>query len=170
MLVIAMVGMIYVWYAYLMSPLEKNIKKKTDELGRIKSEIQNLKAQSAELPRIKQHVEYLKTEVAELEEYLPREKELPALLKAITKTAGNYQVRVMSISPAGSSPKQNYTEHLFGMTVQGSYHSVAKFLAEIGQTGRIISAKNLAFSPLVGGSKDITVSVSFQLVAYTYKG
>ncbi len=172
-LIIALVGLIYVWNSYLIGPLNDNLKKKSKEITDIRVEIENLKRQSFELPKIKKQIEYLKAEVSDLERYLPKERELPGLLRAITRTAGNFQVRILNISPDGTSQKQNYTEHIFSITAQGNYHTIAKFLSEIGQAGRIISARNLSFSPMSAtpaGPSDVTISVNFQLVAYTYKG
>ncbi len=175
-LIIIIIGLVYVMQSYVVGPMSSNIKSKSEELARVKQEIQTLKIQSLELPRIKKQLEYLQSEVAELEKFLPREKELPGLLKAITRTASNYQVKIINISPAGSSEKQKYTEHIFNISAQSTYHSLARFIAEISQSGRIISARDINFSPIMsappapGSRMSNTISVNFQLVAYTYKG
>jgi len=175
-IIIVIIGLIYVMQSYLVGPLSKSIKEKSDELSRVNAEIQTLKIQSLELPRIRKQLEYLQSEVADLEKFLPREKELPSLLKAITRTASNYQVKILNISPAGTSEKDKYTEHIFNISAQSTYHSLAMFLAEISQGGRIISSRDLNFSPLMsappapGARPSNTISVNFQLVAYTYKG
>jgi Tfp pilus assembly protein PilO len=53
----------------------------------------------------------------------------------------------------------------------GTYHAFAQFLAEIGQESRILSVKNVTYnySPPSKDS-DATVSISFVLMAYTFKG
>ncbi|PKN02341.1 MAG: hypothetical protein CVU77_00635 [Elusimicrobia bacterium HGW-Elusimicrobia-1] len=172
----AAVGIIYVLQSYLIAPMNKNIKKETEQLEKLNKEIQNLKMQSFEMPRIKRRLEYLKLEVEDLEKYLPKERELPVLLRSINRIAANFQVKVTNISAVSASDKQKYTEHVFNITAKGGYHSVAKFINEISQSGRIISARNLGFTPLLSGPPgsgariNDTVNVTFQLVAYTYKG
>ncbi|MDI6756807.1 MAG: type 4a pilus biogenesis protein PilO [Endomicrobiia bacterium] len=173
---IAIVGVIYVLQSYVIAPMNSNIKKEAGQLDQLTAEIRTLKAQSFELPRIKKSLEYLKLEVEELEKYLPKERELPGLLRSISRIASNFQVKVVNISAASASEQQKYTEHVFNISAQGNYHSIARFLNEISQSGRIISARNLVFSsilsapPSTGERVGNTVNVTFQLVAYTYKG
>jgi Tfp pilus assembly protein PilO len=67
--------------------------------------------------------------------------------------------------------QSSYNEVPFQITLSGTYHSLAHFLADLGQESRIISEKNINFTPESSGKDySTTINAGFVLIAYTFKG
>jgi type IV pilus assembly protein PilO len=113
----------------------------------------------------------LQTQVSDLEKLLPKEKQIPQLLRAITKSAQQYQLKITQITPQPIVAKANYSELPFQLSVQGNFHTLALFLTDLGQGSRLMSARNVVFSqPQQAKDASVSLSATFTLVAYTFKG
>jgi type IV pilus assembly protein PilO len=169
-LVIVAFGLGYVYFKYLLSPLQQ---KQTDALAQLQkqeSKLTEMKRRALELPKLQAEMQMLQDEVAGLEKLLPKDKEVSELLRTVTKTAHNYHLSIMSITPQPLISQSNYNEIPFQMTVLGNYHAIANFLAEIGQDSRILSSRNINFTSMPATKDNLaTVSANFVLVAYTFK-
>ncbi|MHB9155784.1 MAG: type IV pilus inner membrane component PilO [Endomicrobiales bacterium] len=171
MLAILIIGGVFAYYKYLMGPLKENYRASLDTLKQTETRLSEMKRRAIELPKLQAEMTLLEQEVASLEQLLPKDKEIPGLLRTITKTAHRHQLRITNITPSGVIPLNNYNEVPFQITMQGNYHSLAKFLTELGQESRILSARNILFG--AGSTTKETgtlININFTLVAYTFKG
>ena len=171
-IVIGLVVMGYIYFSYLIAPLNKNLKVTREKVEKTQKELNNLKIQSRNLPKIKQELADLQQEVAQLEKLLPTDKELPGLLRSITRVAQNYGVKINNISPQGVLDQPNYSEISYRISAQANYHSLANFLAELARGKRILSFRNINYSAYSESTKgvNLTINCDFILVTYVYKG
>jgi len=95
--------------------------------------LEEMKATALELPKLQAEMAVLELEVADLEKRLPKEKEIPELLRTITKTAQRYNLKISNFNPSKIVEQPNYSEVPFEMVVQGNYHSLAYFLTDLGR-------------------------------------
>ncbi len=162
---------VFVYFKLLMGPIQIKNNDALTKLQQVENRLNEMKRRAVELPKLQAEMKLLQMEVAELEKKLPREKELPGLLRTFTKTAQRYSLRISNFNPMPVVSQANYNEVPFQVTLQGTYHSLAFFLSELGQQPRVLNAKNIVFS-INPASKDnpSTVNVSFILVAFTFKG
>lgn len=170
-IVILIAGLTFGYINYLITPLNAKYKASLAKLQAVESKLADTKRKALELPKLQVGMKNLELEVADLEKLLPKEKEIPGLIRIVTKTAGKYQLKITNINPGAVIDKVNYNEIPFQMTIQGSYHSLAYFLNEIGQESRILSVRNIAYtaSPPTKENSS-TINVNCTLVAYTFKG
>jgi len=170
-LVMLIAGLSFGYYSYLLTPLNAKYKASLSKLQSVESKLADTKRKALELPKLQLGMQYLEMEVADLEKLLPKEKELPGLIRIVTKTASKYQLKITNITPGPIIAQPNYNEIPFQMTIQGSYHSLAYFLNEIGQESRILSVKNLVFTSVAPTKESSdTLNVNCTLIAYTFKG
>jgi type IV pilus assembly protein PilO len=171
-LAITFVALVFVYFSYLIAPLKQKYSQTTAQLTQTESKLSDMKQRALELPKLQADMALLEYEVEDLGKRLPKEKEIPALLKTMTKTAQKYHLKITNISPQPVAAQPNYNEVPFQITLSGSYHGFAHFLAELGQKSRILSEKNITFTSASSGSKDnsTTINANFILVAYTFKG
>jgi type IV pilus assembly protein PilO len=170
-LIVLIGGLSFVYINYLLSPLNAKYKEKLNKLQTVESKLADTKRKAMELPKLQISMKNLENEVADLEQLLPREKEVPGLIRIVTKTAQKYQLKISNITPGGSAAQANYNEIPFQMTITGTYHSLAYFLNEIGQEARILSVKNINFTGMTPNKENSsTISVTCVLVAYTFRG
>lgn len=170
-MVLFLVLIAYAGNRYLLGPQKQRYNEAWTKLDQTQKKLAEMKQRALELPRLQADMKILEQEVAELEKLLPREKEIPQLLRSMTKTAQQYQLKITQITPQAVVAQANYNELPFLISVQGTYHSLGFFLADMGQGGRLMSSRNLTIAPL-GSSKNGSASITatFVLVAYTFKG
>jgi len=164
----AMAGFVY--FKYLITPLDIKNREALSQLQQAESKLSEMKRRAMELPKLQAEMRILETEVTELEKSLPRNKEIPDIIRTITRTAQRYHLKIQSFSPAPMLSQPNFNEVPFQITLQGSYHSLAHFLAELGQQTRILNAKNINISSSGGKDNETTINATFTLVAYIFKG
>lgn len=170
-MILFLVLIAYAGNRYLLGPQKLKYNASWEKLDQTQKKLAEMKQRALELPRLQADMKLLELEVAELEKLLPREKEIPQLLRSMTKTAQQYQLKITQITPQAIVAQENYNELPFLISVQGTYHSLGFFFADMGQAGRLMSTRNLTIAPL-GTSKNgpASISATFVLVAYTFKG
>lgn len=171
LLILVSIASIYVFYNYLWHPLGIiGIKTKTAEkkITELKGKLQLARTNTQELERIKKEMESLTTELKEIEVLLPKKKEIPSLLRNLTRMAERYQVNITNLTPQLPSPKEYFVELPFSIQSFANYHSLSTFLTTLAQGERIINTTNLRLSAQ-SGSEEKTISATFNLITYTFK-
>jgi type IV pilus assembly protein PilO len=166
---IFIVIVLVVYFKYLINPINKKYAEADEQLSKVESKIVAMKQRARELPKLQREMKLLEAEVTELEKRLPKEKGIQQLLRLVTKDAQAYKINILTFTPNEAAEKANYTEIPFRISVRGSYHSLAQFFADLGQESRIISARNLTMTA-DSTTKNDTVTASFTIVAYMFKG
>jgi type IV pilus assembly protein PilO len=170
-LVLIFAGLIYVYSKYMIGPLNTKYKTTQQTLAQTEQKLSDMKRRALELPRLQAEMKYLEEEVQGLEKLLPRDKEIPQLIRMITKTAQRFNISVKNIAPAGMVSMSNYDEYPFQIALKGTYHSLARFLTELAQDERILNFRDLTFTGKPPSKEDPdTINVNFTLVAFTFKG
>jgi type IV pilus assembly protein PilO len=161
----------FFYYKFLIVPLNVKYSSALNDLKSAQSRLSDMKHRALELPKLQGEMKLLETEVADLEKRLPKDKEIPGLLRTITKTGQRHKLSIITITPSASTNASNYNEVPFLITAQGTYHNLASFFAEIGQDPRILSIKDVNYSAIAATKENTnTVNATFTLVAYTFKG
>jgi len=170
-LAITFVALIFVYFSYLIAPLKRRYAETTIRLANTESKLTDMRKRALELPKLQADMAFLEQEVEDLGNRLPKEKEIPSLLRTMTKTAQKYHLKITNITPQPMAAQPSYNEVPFQITLSGTYHSLAHFLAELGQESRILSEKNINFTPGSSGKENTTtINANFVLIAYTFKG
>jgi type IV pilus assembly protein PilO len=164
-------GVLFVYYHFLFTPLVQKYKDSYVKLEESQRKLTEMRLRALELPRLRVEMKELEQEVVELERRLPKDREIPDLLRTLTKIAQHYQLKVTNISPGAILTQANYNEVPFQITLQGTYHSLGGFLTELGQESRIFSERNMNLNAAVVTKENpSTVNATFTLIAYTFKG
>ena len=160
----------FMLYKYGYGPLELKLKKVKNELVTKQAKLTVARARANRLDQLKTDYELLKVKVAEAEKKLPREKEIPRLLREITDAGRKFKIDISNFRPRAEEHQEYYISHPFLMTLETNYHNLAYFLAEIGQYERIFHIKNLSVTPILENEEKLKgVSTNFQLYTYTFK-
>ncbi len=168
--IIFAVTFFYVYFKYMLAPKQDAIVKVEAELSTVLARVEELKMTASRLPALRRETEELDVQVAKVERRLPRTRNIEDIIRTVTELAKKSNVAFSSFAPGGESAQQYYTEVPFTLNVTGTMHSIAKFLAVMGQQERIFSAKNLSLSFSPNPQKGHTVSGSFTLYAFVYNG
>jgi len=161
----------FMFYKYAYGPLDLKLKKVKKELVAKRAKLEVARERANRLDQLKTDYELLKAKVEEAEKRLPREKEIPRVLREITDSGRKFKVDISDFHPRAEELKQYYISHPFRMTLETNYHNLAYFLAEIGQYQRIFHVRNLSLTPIVEKEEEKLKGVlaDFQLYTYTFK-
>ena len=116
--------------------LKSEYEKKSTELARARATV-------ADLPRFEAEYEQLHQRWSLAAELLPTDRQVAALLRKITLAAQQTGVRFVTFRPSGPKNEQYYTEMPLQITVNGGYHQIGSFLAELANLRRIITVSNV---------------------------
>jgi type IV pilus assembly protein PilO len=170
-LLIGFIVVVFLYYKFLIVPLDNKYADSIDNLKQAQGRLTDMKRRALELPKLQSEMKQLESEVSDLEKRLPKDKEIPGLLRTITKTGQRFQLRINTITPGAIVNAATYNEVPFQISAQGTYHNIANFFSEIGQDSRILSIKDVNYTALAPTKDNAnTVNIIFTLIAYTFKG
>ncbi|MFW6206175.1 MAG: type 4a pilus biogenesis protein PilO [Gemmatimonadota bacterium] len=116
--------------------------------------------------RLEERLTELERHIERLEALVPRSEEVSRLLATISERADQIGVEVARFTPGNADRGTHYNRRTFQMTVLGSYHDIASFLADIGSLDRIITPINLSVIPNDVRSDQQVLEASFSIETY----
>ncbi|HAH07978.1 MAG TPA: hypothetical protein DCM05_15880 [Elusimicrobia bacterium] len=158
-------GFAYIKYFWL--PTADKIEQTKAEIKTTEDKINKAKSQAVRLPKIQKEIETLNEQAIEAEKRLPKSRDLPAVITAVSVLARKYNVQLNAFQPGGQKAEQYFIENPYQINIRGNYHDVGRFLAAIALEQRIYNVRTVTYSPPDQQGK---ATVSFTLVAYQYKG
>jgi len=99
---------------------------------------------------------------------LPKEKEIPKLLKDISALGSNAGLEFISFKPLPDRPKDFYSEIPISIKVNGPYHNVGFFFDQISKLERIVSVTNVKMGSPKREGGEMLLSSNCQLVTYRF--
>ncbi len=114
--------------------------------------------------------EFQETEIKFIEttDMLPKEKEIPQLLKDISGLGQNAGLDFLSFSPGGEVPKDFYAEFPISIEVKGPYHNMGFFLDQVSKLNRIVTVSNISMSSPKREGNEMLLKSSCQLTTYRF--
>src|SRR5438093_7477025 len=140
--------------------LKAEYEQKSTELARARATV-------ADLPRFEAEYEQLPQRWSLAAELLPTDRQVAALLRKITLAAERTGVHFVTFRPSGPKNEQYYTEMPLQITVNGGYHQIGSFLAELANLRRIITVSNVKLKANGGNDPLLTTQVDFVASAYS---
>jgi type IV pilus assembly protein PilO len=140
--------------------LKVDYEKKSTELARARATV-------ADLPRFEAEYETLHQRWSLAAELLPTDRQVAALLRKITLAAEQTGVHFVTFRPGGPKNQQYYTEMPLQITVNGGYHQIGSFLAELANLRRIITVSDVKLKTNSGNDPLATTQVDFTASAYS---
>lgn len=164
------VGLPYVWWTYLMTPALDKIKVTRQENQKIEEQVETMKRTAARLGALERERDALLAEVGKAEKKLPKQRNLEEIIRIVTQESQKQKVFISSFAPAGEVPKNYFVEIPFTIAFTSTFHSLGRFLTAMGQQERIMAARNVTISYSANPAKGHTVSGTFNLLTYIFKG
>jgi type IV pilus assembly protein PilO len=135
---------------------------------------QRAKAQLARgsVADLRTEAEALQADLDLMRSLVPVGNEVPLLLEQVSNAARQVGLDIGSVQPMGVEQGSDFDAHRYQMRLQGTYHSVAEFLTNVGSLTRIMAPLNVSMALAQqaaaprSGAPVPTVSVSFELHTY----
>ncbi|MBW1705020.1 MAG: type 4a pilus biogenesis protein PilO [Deltaproteobacteria bacterium] len=148
---------------------------KTDEIRMVKDEISGLKVKvmkarrdAKRLPEVEAREIVVDAQFKQALRLLPNEKEVPSLLRNITKLGAASNLEFRLFIPKKESPEHFYYRLPVSIEVSGNYHDVATFFDKVGKMERIVNILNVSMKPQK--TRSTMLITKCEAVTYRFKG
>lgn len=161
-------GFGYSYINFFWLPTSKKIKETSDKIVEVEGRIEKATRQAARLPRLESDLRDLNEQAIEAEKRLPRHKSTPEVLVTVGALADKNRVKLLSFSPGPVAKRQFFDEVSYPVQINGTFHNIGRFLAELAMEERIFNVQNVNYMGATGAAGEMIVT--FTLLSYQYKG
>ncbi|MFN3550371.1 MAG: type 4a pilus biogenesis protein PilO [Endomicrobiia bacterium] len=169
---IVAVFLIFLYFRFLLIPLNKKIVETEKKIIEKSQELKKAKILAESLPFLQQETQFLQVEIEELEKRVPKETNIPELLKIISKESQDYNIKILRIDKQNIiSLAKEFDEVPFKLNFKCSYHNLGQFLTNLAQQRRIFATSNLKlrYEATTTSSTDDYINGECIVIAYTLK-
>jgi len=172
LILIGILGLITGIYLYLFFiPIQDDMKVLKTELDKLMKELNEGKMITRDLDKFKGQVEKLNAELTSALTQLPNEKEIPEILKSISRLGKESNLEFTLFKPKPEEPQQFYARVPIDLVVVGSYHNTGLFFDKIGKLPRIINVVDFNMTrakEVKGRETDIVIKTSCLITTYRF--
>ena len=152
------------------------ITKMNDEIGRQETRIAELEDQirrgeaaKAQLPELQEKVARLEQQLDRLLTILPERRNVEVLLRQFRALAERGDFNLLRVTPGREIEQEFFNEWPITLTLEGTYHNLAKFFDRMSRFTRIINVDGLRLSADARQSPSRTIGASFVAKTFVYK-
>lgn len=161
----------YFWYARIYSGYSQKISQKGLEYEVLMTELKNVEMKAKSIDNLKDEYKRLLERYKRVELLLPEEKKIPLFLNQMHSAAQISQTNILEITPQPPRPISFYNAFDFSVQIQGSYHQLGDFFANVADFPFLSNLTSVSITALpsdMGRSKR-TITASFRLSTYCIK-
>jgi type IV pilus assembly protein PilO len=155
------------WFSSV-SPAMDTIAANDERIAKQEQELLKLQQQAQHRTQFMREVERLKQRLREAEEQLPKQAEIPKLLKDIEYEAKQSGLRMDRFEIQSESVQGDFAAVPVKMSVRGSYHEIAVFLDRLSKLSRIVNVTDLNMTTPTMENKKIVVGSSYTATTYRF--
>jgi len=167
-LLLLILAPIALFFFLLYQPNSEKIAKLDATRTKLHQEIQDLKQKERDKPKLLAEVAKVEDEFEQTAQMLPKDKEIPKLLKDISALGRNAGLDFLTFVPRPVTPKDFYDEIPVDINIRGPYHSVGFFFDQVSKLDRIVSVTNTDMSKPLKSQGEMLLSSNCQLMTYRF--
>ena len=137
-------------------------------LEKQETELLKLQQQAQHRTQFMREVERLKQRLREAEEQLPKQAEIPKLLRDIAYEAQQSGLRVDRFEVQSETQEGDFAQVPVKMSVRGSYHEIAVFFDRLSKMPRIVNITDLNMITPQMENKKLVVGSSYTATTYRF--
>lgn len=155
-------------YYFSVSDSLDKIAQNEERISQQEQELVKLQQQAQHRTQFMREVERLKQRLREAEEQLPKQAEIPKLLRDIAYEAQQSGLRMDRFELQGEAVQGDFAAVPVKMAVRGSYHEIAVFLDRLSKMPRIVNVTDLNMSAPTMENKKIVVASTYTATTYRF--
>jgi type IV pilus assembly protein PilO len=157
-----------IFYFALYQPNSTNIDNLAGKKSTLDKEVKEVEAKAANLAKFEKELEEATAIFQESSALLPKEKEIPKLLKDISALGRNAGLEFLTFKPLADVPKDFYAEIPVTINVRGPYHNMGFFFDQVSKLERIVSVSNVKMSSPKKEGGEMLLNSDCILVTYRF--
>ena len=164
---IIILPLVIFYFTYFQQKAEKiqNLDKQKTTLAQ---QIKEVKIKTANLAKFEKEMAEAENLFLEASALLPKEKEIPKLLKDISALGRNAGLDFLTFKPLADIPKDFYAEIPVTINVRGPYHNMGFFFDQVSKLERIVSVSNVKMSSPKKEGGEMLLNSDCRLVTYRF--
>ncbi|KJS03101.1 MAG: pilus assembly protein PilO [Desulfobulbaceae bacterium BRH_c16a] len=165
--VLAILPLVVFFFAYY-QPKSEEIDNLLSQKSTLERELREVKAKAADLAKFEKELEEARLVFEETSALLPKDKEIPKLLKDISSLGRSAGLDFLTFKPLADTPKDFYAEIPVTINVRGPYHNMGFFFDQVSKLERIVSVTNVKMSSPKKEGGEMFLTSDCQLVTYRF--
>jgi len=159
---------VVIFYFFFFSPNNEKLGNLERNKVSIEQKLQLVKKKAQNRERLQREVDETLVVFEETSKLLPKEQEIPQLLKDISAFGRNAGLDFLAFKPGQDNPQDFYAEIPVNINVNGPYHNLGFFLDQVSKLDRIVTVDNIK----MGGAKkeqgEMLLASSCTLMTYRF--
>ncbi len=152
-------------------PIEDQVKQLQLTLQDLERKYTEQKSVADDLVTFQQNTKKLEEDLRNALTQLPRDKEIPSLLRDIYTLGKKSGVSFKAFSPGNEANKGIYSDLPIKLSLTGNYHEVAVFFDRISKLSRIVNISDLSMSMTkTENEADVLLSVDCVATTFMFQG
>ncbi len=156
------------FYFFIFQPNSAKIKSLENQEKNLQAKVFSARKKAQNIKKFQKEFQETEIKFIETTDMLPKEKEIPQLLKDISGLGQNAGLDFISFSPGNESPKDFYAEFPINIEVKGPYHNMGFFLDQVSKLNRIVTVSNIKMSSPKKEGNEMLLKSSCKLMTYRF--
>jgi type IV pilus assembly protein PilO len=165
--VAAVAAVVALGWVFLLSDATDGLETSRLQEPRLKNDYVSRLRQAVNLSELRKQKLQVQEYVTQLEKQLPGKAEMDALLSDINQAGLGRGLQFELFRPGQMQTKEYYAELPISIRVNGRYHDIGSFAADVANLSRIVTLQNLNIAQAPG--RDAAGSLVMDATARTYR-
>lgn len=159
---------VVIFYFTFFSPTNEKLTGLNKQKSQMEKKLRKVKKKAQNRERLRQEVAETMAVFEETATLLPKQKEIPKLLKDISSLGTNAGLDFLAFKPGADKPKDFYAEIPVDINVNGPYHNLGFFLDQVSKLDRIVTVNNIKMGGPKMDSGEMLLKSSARLMTYRF--
>lgn len=165
--VIILLPVVIFYFTYFQPKTEETERLYKQKVS-LEQQIREVKLKAANLAKFEKELEEAQARFQEAAILLPKEKEIPTLLRDISALGRNAGLDFLTFKPLADVPRDFYAEIPITINVRGPYHNMGYFFDQVSKLERIVSVTNVKMSSPKMERGEMVLKSDCRLVTYRF--
>ncbi len=149
--------------------MNDQIRGQQGRIAELEDQIRRGEAAKAQLPELQEKVARLEQQLDRLLTILPDRRNVHVLLRQFRALAERGDFNLLRVQPGREIEQEYFNEWPITLTLEGTYHNLAKFFDRMSRFTRIINVDGLRISASGRPTPSRTIDASFVAKTFVYK-
>jgi len=165
--VILLLPLVVFYFAFYQPNVEKLAGLDKQKIS-LEKKLRQVKKKAQNRARLQQELNEVIAVFEETSKLLPKEQEIPQLLKDISALGRNAGLDFLAFKPGRDVPKDFYAEIPVSINVNGPYHNMGFFLDQVSKLERIVTVDNISLGAPKMESGEMVLKSTCSLKTYRF--
>lgn len=159
---------VVIFYFTFFSPTNDKLANLERQKVSLEQKLKRVKERARNKARLRQELNETIAVFEETAKLLPKEQEIPQLLKDISALGRNAGLDFLAFKPGQDRPKDFYAEIPVNINVNGPYHNLGFFLDQVSKLDRIVTVDNIKMGGPNMEAGEMLLASSCSLLTYRF--